>query len=91
LTAPASGREKAPAGSGSCRPTWQAATGQPAMSVPLWWNEQGVGVQFTAAFADEETLFALAGQLERARPRADKASPFGVPTKVAMAGERSIE
>ncbi len=45
-------------------------TGQPAMSVPLWWNTQGVpiGCQFAARYGDEKTLFRLAGQLERAQP-----------------------
>ncbi len=45
-------------------------TGQPAMSVPLWWNNQDVpiGCQFAAAYGEEATLFRLAGQLERAQP-----------------------
>lgn len=46
------------------------ASGQPAMSVPLHQSPDGlpIGVQFAARFADEGTLFSLAGQLERARP-----------------------
>jgi amidase len=49
-------------------------TGQPAMSVPLFWNDEGlpIGVHFVARFADEATLFRLAGQLERARPWFDR-------------------
>jgi len=45
-------------------------TGQPAMSVPLYWNEAGlpIGMQFVGRFGDEATLFRLAGQLERAQP-----------------------
>jgi amidase len=46
------------------------ATGQPAMSIPLIWNEAGlpIGTQFTGRFGDEATLFRLAAQLEAARP-----------------------
>ncbi|MBD3669426.1 MAG: amidase [Gammaproteobacteria bacterium] len=45
-------------------------TGQPAMSVPLHWSQQGLplGVQFVAPFGGEAVLFQLAAQLERARP-----------------------
>ena len=45
-------------------------TGQPAMSVPLHWNDAGlpVGMQFAARFGDEATLFRLAAQLEQAQP-----------------------
>jgi amidase len=53
-------------------------TGQPAMSVPLYWNKAGlpVGVHFVGRFAEDATLFQLAGQLERARPWANKVPPL---------------
>ncbi|OCA87168.1 amidase [Pseudobacillus wudalianchiensis] len=43
-------------------------TGQPAVSLPLGWSASGlpIGMQFAGRFADEATLFRLAGQLEEA-------------------------
>ncbi len=46
------------------------ATGQPAASIPLFWNDANlpIGTQLVTRFGDEATLFRLAAQLETARP-----------------------
>jgi amidase len=53
-------------------------TGQPAMSVPLYWNGQDlpIGTHFVGRFGDEATLFRLAAQLEAARPWAGRRPPL---------------
>jgi amidase len=73
-------------------------TGQPSMSVPLYWTQPAfaeatagfpayakatagkeenlpVGVMFTARLGEEDMLFRLAGQLEKAAPWWDKVPP----------------
>jgi len=52
-------------------------TGNPAMSVPLWWNSAGlpVGVHFLGRFGDAATLFRLAARLEAARPWSRRTPP----------------
>lgn len=49
-------------------------TGQPAMSLPLAWNEEGlpIGLQFIAASAREDLLIRIAAQLEQAQPWANR-------------------
>jgi Asp-tRNA(Asn)/Glu-tRNA(Gln) amidotransferase A subunit family amidase len=56
----------------------QNLTGQPAMSVPLFWDQGGVpiGVQFAARFGGEATLFRLAAQLEKERPWVRRKPPI---------------
>ena len=45
-------------------------TGQPAISLPLYWTPDGLplGTQWVGRFGDEATLFRLAAQLESAHP-----------------------
>ncbi|MBW2548140.1 MAG: amidase, partial [Deltaproteobacteria bacterium] len=52
-------------------------TGQPSMSVPLYWNAEDlpIGVMFTGRPEDETTMFSLAAQLERARPWRGRRAP----------------
>jgi Asp-tRNA(Asn)/Glu-tRNA(Gln) amidotransferase A subunit family amidase len=54
------------------------ATGQPAISLPLHWNEDGlpIGVQLLGRYGDEATLLRLAAQLEQARPWSHRQPPL---------------
>ncbi|MEM9192892.1 MAG: amidase [Myxococcota bacterium] len=49
-------------------------TGQPSMSVPLYWNQKNlpIGTMFTAAQGADGMLLRLAAQLEEARPWKDR-------------------
>lgn len=50
------------------------ASGQPAISLPLHWNEAGlpIGLMFSAAVGEEALLLRLAAQLEQANPWQDR-------------------
>jgi len=52
-------------------------TGQPAASLPLWWNsdEVPIGVQLVGPPAGEAVLFRVSSQLEEARPWQQRRPP----------------
>jgi amidase len=53
-------------------------SGQPAVSVPLHWNADGlpIGIMLAGRMGDEATLISLSAQLEAARPWKDKHPPI---------------
>ncbi|HJU11142.1 MAG TPA: amidase, partial [Candidatus Binataceae bacterium] len=53
-------------------------TGQPAISLPLYWNAQGlpIGIQLVAPLGREDLLLQIAAQLEKARPWNDRRPPI---------------
>ncbi len=55
----------------------QNGTGQPAINLPLHWNEAGlpIGTQFVGRFGEEALLLQLATQLEKAHPWKKKHPP----------------
>ena len=55
-------------------------TGQPSISLPLAWSDEGlpIGIMFSAAFGEDAMLFRLAGQLEQARPWSQHRAPHHV-------------
>ena len=54
------------------------ATGQPVLSLPLGWPDDGLprGVQFVAAYGREDVLVRLGSQLEAAAPWAHRSPPL---------------
>jgi amidase len=53
------------------------ATGQPAISLPLYGSDEGlpIGTQLVASYGDEGLLIRVAAQLEQARPWAQRTPP----------------
>jgi amidase len=53
-------------------------TGQPSLSLPLWQSADDLpmGMMFSGRFADEATLYRLAGQLEKECPWKDRRPPI---------------
>ncbi len=74
-------------------------SGQPAVSIPLYWNSDGlpIGVMLAGRMGDEATLISLSAQLETARPWKDKHPPVWqqlselcADTDTALSGVRCV-
>jgi amidase len=65
-------------------------TGQPAVSVPLYWTAEGLpcGVQFIAPFGEEALLLKLSAQLEHAQPWFHRRPPIVEDAGPASPGEQ---
>ena len=61
------------------------ASGQPAASLPLWWNSEGlpIGIHLAAGFGEDETLIALCAEVEQARPWMHRRPPMVATPMVA--------
>jgi Asp-tRNA(Asn)/Glu-tRNA(Gln) amidotransferase A subunit family amidase len=61
------------------------ATGQPAASLPLHWNDAGlpIGVQVVVRFGDDSTLLQLARELEQDCGGFDRVAPLAAPGRPA--------
>ena len=55
-------------------------TGAPAMSVPVYWNSEGLpcGVQFQGRYGDDARLLRLAAQLEAEKPWFSRKPPVSI-------------
>jgi amidase/6-aminohexanoate-cyclic-dimer hydrolase len=65
------------------------ASGQPAVSLPLYWSTEGlpIGVHIAAPFGQDELLMALSGELEAACPwghRRPGRGPSALPSRSAQ-------
>ena len=60
-------------------------TGQPAISLPLHWNDDGlpIGVQLAAAYGREDVLLRVSAQLEQAAPWSDRHPPLALTASAA--------
>lgn len=58
------------------------ATGQPSMSLPLYWSAENlpIGVAFTAAYGSEALMLRFAAQMERVKPWFDR-RPYDITRK----------